>query len=109
MAEEKGRRLSYQEAMDLMRLPSGSTPQGPVQRFMSTRAAFLPGSDLTSDVPRRYKAAYGGNVYAQAGLAACRAWRQLEDEKATEPSERLGLHVCRYLPSLGPHLASTAV
>ncbi|GAB1321034.1 palmitoyl-CoA hydrolase [Madurella fahalii] len=82
--------LSFQEALDLVKLPR----RGDVRRFMATRAAYLPGSDFTKDkeMPMVHSAAFGGHVYAQSALAAYRAWRELEDEKGVKPSERLDLH-----------------
>ena len=82
-------RLTFQEALNLVKLPTGTVSQ----RFMSTRAAYIPGQELHSGLPRLHSAAYGGVAYGQAALAACRTWRELEDQKGTKPSERLGLHV----------------
>ncbi|KAK4098928.1 Thioesterase/thiol ester dehydrase-isomerase [Parathielavia hyrcaniae] len=83
---------SLHEALELVRLPS----EGLVRRFMSTRAAYLPGSDLKFPAeytpPMVHKAAFGGHVYAQAALAVVRAWREIEDEKGTKASDRLDLH-----------------
>jgi hypothetical protein len=79
-----------QEALELVKLPS----VGEARRFMGTRAAYLPGSDFSmEDSPTFHKSAFGGHVYAQAALAAARAWRELEDEKGTTPAQRLDLHV----------------
>jgi hypothetical protein len=95
MVSKDDPRLPFQEAMDLVKVPFKPVPQGPLQRFMATRAAYLPGSDLSPEqLPRLHKAAFGGHVYAQAGLAVCRAWRELEDRKGAKASERLDLHVC---------------
>ncbi|KAK4039400.1 thioesterase-like superfamily-domain-containing protein [Parachaetomium inaequale] len=82
--------LPLQEALHLVKLPSA----GEARRFMGTRAAYLPGSDFTADsgMPNTHTAAFGGHVYAQAALAAARAWRELEDEKGAKPGERLDLH-----------------
>lgn len=69
---------------------------------MSIRAAYLPGSDIVSPMPRVHKAAYGGHVYAQAGLAVCQAWRELEDQKGVKPASRFGLHTMHgYFTSIG--------
>ena len=83
--------LPLQEALHLVKLPSA----GEARRFMGTRAAYLPGSDFTADsgMPSTHTAAFGGHVYAQAALAAARAWRELEDERGAKPGERLDLHV----------------
>lgn len=82
-------RLTFQEALNLVKLPPGTASQ----RFMSTRSAYVPGQELHSGLPRLHSAVYGGVAYGQAALAACRTWRELEDQKGTKPSERLGLHV----------------
>ncbi|KAK4120259.1 Thioesterase/thiol ester dehydrase-isomerase [Parathielavia appendiculata] len=83
---------SLQEALNLVRLPS----EGQIRQFMSTRAAYLPGSDLTIPAGNvrmiTHKAAFGGHVYAQAALAVVRAWREMEDEKGTKLSDRLDIH-----------------
>jgi hypothetical protein len=80
-----------QEALNLVKLPS----EGQARRFMSTRAAYLPGSDYTAEYAHlsAHKAAFGGHVYAQAALAVARAWREMEDEKGSRSSERLDIHV----------------
>ncbi|KAK3313565.1 thioesterase-like superfamily-domain-containing protein [Apodospora peruviana] len=93
-------RLSFQESMSLVELPAPKDvmPRGPagspaVRKFMSTRAAYLPTSDYPSDggkLPKLHTAAFGGHVYAQAGYAACKCWRDLEDKRGM--SERQGLH-----------------
>ncbi len=102
-----GKRLTFQEALELIPLPS----QGHSRRYSSTRAAFLPASDipLTEDLVGPGKplalwptAAFGGHVYAQAGLAVCRALQELDDgqtEGAKGRLKKLGLHVCH---GIGP-------
>ncbi|KAK3994224.1 thioesterase-like superfamily-domain-containing protein [Cladorrhinum sp. PSN332] len=83
-------RLSFQEQMELIRLPS----DGSAKKYMSTRSAYMPGSDFTKDkeLPSFHKAAFGGCVYGQAALAALRAQRELEAEEGRKPSERLDIH-----------------
>ncbi|KAK4154937.1 thioesterase-like superfamily-domain-containing protein [Chaetomidium leptoderma] len=97
MTSTDGPPLALQEVLDLVKLPSA----GYAQRFMGTRAAYLPGSDytLTEDLVAganglmgMHKAAFGGHVYAQAALAVARAWREVEDQKGAKPSERLDIH-----------------
>ncbi|KAK4131541.1 Thioesterase/thiol ester dehydrase-isomerase [Trichocladium antarcticum] len=90
MAPKDNPPLPLQEALDLVRLP----PVGGARRFMATRAAYLPGSDYPpeKEMPVMHTAAFGGHVYGQAALAVSRAWRELEDEKGTKPSDRLDLH-----------------
>lgn len=96
MASKMGPPPPLQEALELVKLPR----EGEVRRFMSTRGAYLPGSDFTEDkeMPVMHKAAFGGHVYAQAALAASRTWRELEDERGAKPFERLDLHVCDGIP-----------
>ncbi|KAK0704010.1 thioesterase-like superfamily-domain-containing protein [Lasiosphaeria miniovina] len=91
MASEKDPRLPFQEALDIVRLPNATQTQS-VHRFMGQRAAYVPGSDMPPIMPRLHIAAFGGHVFAQAGLAVCRARKELEDKKGTKPSERRGLH-----------------
>jgi len=51
-----------------------------------------------------HKAAFGGHVYAQSGLAVCRAWGKLEDQNGVKPSARLGLHTIHgYFTAMGIH------
>jgi hypothetical protein len=99
-------RLSFQEMIELVELPSdGQGTSGSVKRYMGTRAAWLPGSDLMINVqsvregkeaPNPHKAAYGGHVYAQAALAMCRAMSVPQETKGIEKTSALGLHVCSY-------------
>ena len=101
MAARADPRLSFQEALELVKLPSQDGPSSQAQRFMATRAAHLPGVEIEFSM---HVAAYGGHVYGQAALAACRALRELEDEKGMKPSERLGLHVRRMPLHFHPEL-----
>ncbi|KAK4108950.1 Thioesterase/thiol ester dehydrase-isomerase [Canariomyces notabilis] len=82
--------LSLQETLNLVKLPR----RGEVRRFMSTRGAYLPGSDFPAgrEMPMFHKASYGGHVYGQSALAAYRVWRELEDERGAKQQERLDLH-----------------
>ncbi|KAK3400879.1 thioesterase-like superfamily-domain-containing protein [Sordaria brevicollis] len=83
--------LSYQEALELVKLPPDSTSQ---YRFIGTRSAYLPGCDYPpeKEMPAFHTAAYGGHVYAQTALAACRTWSEIEDQKKIPKSQKLGLH-----------------
>ncbi|KAK0609762.1 thioesterase-like superfamily-domain-containing protein [Bombardia bombarda] len=114
MASKAKSRLSFQEMMHLVKLPpvpdsgSGSGSESgppPPHRYMSTRAAYIPGAfdfGVADDVPRVHNAAFGGHVYAQAGLAACRAWSEIEDGKGVNKSEKLGLHTIHgYFTAIG--------
>ncbi|KAL2189242.1 Thioesterase/thiol ester dehydrase-isomerase [Thermothelomyces heterothallicus CBS 203.75] len=82
--------LPLQEALNLVKL----APEGDSRRYMGTRAAYVPGSDISPDkgMVSTHKAAFGGHVYGQAALAAARTQRELEDETGRKPSERLSLH-----------------
>ncbi|KAF3025991.1 hypothetical protein E8E14_015047 [Neopestalotiopsis sp. 37M] len=75
-------RLTFQEQFKLVELPDGLREGRTARRFMSQRAAYVPGSDLP--IPRGstpgglqsfiHKAAFGGHVYSQAGLAASKTF-----------------------------------
>ncbi|KAK1831458.1 acyl-thioesterase [Podospora conica] len=94
-------RLSFQEVFELVKLPPAGSDKTE-QRFMSKRAAYVPGADLPQSLPRPHKAAFGGHVYGQAALAVSRTLRELEDQKGTKPSERLGFHsIHGYFTSMG--------
>ena len=91
-------RQTFQEAMELVSLPSADQ----TKRYMSVRAPWLPGSDipqlrehigLGKVFPAMPFAAFGGHVYAQSGLAVCRAVEELESSRGINSKRRLGLHV----------------
>lgn len=88
-------RLSFQEAMELTRLPDEpSLP--PVQKFMSRRPAWVPGDDLPwesigAKASKLTTKAFGGVVYAMAPLAAARVVEEEDDRMAT--GTRRGIHV----------------
>lgn len=95
-------RQSFQEMAELVELPSGSGGSGSVRRYLGTRAAWLPGSDLFTDAKSvhegfrnvmPHKAAFGGHVYAQAALAMCRAMAATRTENGVNASTTPGLHV----------------
>lgn len=101
MASDEGYiRLSFQESMDLVPLASEDQTKTGVKRYMSTRAAWLPGSDLPNIYPPssrgKHGAAFGGNVYSQGALATCRALAEAEDKRGLASNERLGIHVGYY-------------
>lgn len=105
--------------MDLVPLPpkSGGSPEHPtgsgsgasdqtIRRYMSTRAAWVLSLDLgplpepageSSNGDRALsipKAAFGGHVYSQSGLAACLAVEEDEMEKGKPAADvKTGLHV----------------
>jgi len=91
-------RQTFQEAMELVSLPS----TGQTRRYAGVRAAWLPGSDIPQAkelvgpgrvLPARPVAAFGGHVFAQAGLAVSRAVEDLEDARGVSSKGRLGIHV----------------
>ena len=84
-------RLSFQEQFELIRLP----PDGAARKYMSTRSAYVPGSDLIADkeMPTAHKAAFGGHVYGQAALVALRAQREAETAAGKKSLERQDIHV----------------
>lgn len=98
-------RLSFQEVLELVKLPPAAS-DSTGQQWMSTRAAFVPGADLPKLLPRPHKAAYGGHVYGQAALAVSKTLKKLDDRKGTKPSERLGFHVSDPPPRLLAGVAS---
>ena len=107
MVAPEAARLSFQEQMELAELPSDTQSNtAATRRFMGTRGAYLPGFldyGPGVDMPRMHKAAFGGHVYAQSGLAVCRAWGKLEDQNGVKPSARLGLHVSCKRPGSDTH------
>lgn len=81
-------RLSLQESLELIRVDN---PGSETARYMSTRPAWVPGSDLPWDQTpvgeMVHTATYGAHVYAMAAAAVLRA--------AAEGggSDEMGLHV----------------
>ncbi|KAF7563674.1 hypothetical protein G7046_g429 [Stylonectria norvegica] len=76
-------RLSFQEAMELVRLSDEtSASKPPVQKFMSRQPAWVPGKELpwtsehANQVRKLTRGVYGGVVYTQAPLAAARIVEQ---------------------------------
>lgn len=96
-------RLTFQEQMRLTELPDVIRKGAVVKRYMSRRAAWMPGIDLPISedatgprrpVPFRGVAAYGAHVYSQAGLAASRAFHHFTEREAGNASRKqLGIHV----------------
>lgn len=97
-------RLTFQESMDLIQLPSADAGKTGVRKYMGTRAPWLPGNELPNVSlvvgSKKHGAAFGGNVYSQAALATCRALAEAEDKKGLVNSQRLGLHVSSFPFSL---------
>lgn len=96
-------RQSFQEMVELVELPSGSAGDSSVKRYLGTRAAWVPGSDLFTTIQSirdgdraitPYKAAFGGHVYAQSALAVCRAMAAAWTEKGAKTSALPDVHVC---------------
>ncbi|CAK7214475.1 hypothetical protein SBRCBS47491_002155 [Sporothrix bragantina] len=96
------RRKTFQESMELIRLPPAAqpppnttSPDNTVTRYMSTNGAWLPGSDLHTEIRTlsderpgfpMHTSAFGGHVYSQSVLAVC----QTLEETISQNS--LGLH-----------------
>lgn len=103
---EKFARLSFQQAMELTRLPDRESGTGSVMlRFMNRQPPWATGNALpweASAIPRPplTKVAFGGVVYAQAPLAAARAIASRADYNS-DKDRAFGIHVRkgpRYLP-----------
>ncbi|RBR20707.1 uncharacterized protein FIESC28_05224 [Fusarium coffeatum] len=89
------KRLSFQEALELHRLPDPTSTIQATQRFMSRQPAWTPGQELPWDAtgipkPKITRGAYGAVVYTQAALAATRVVEQ-EDESENKENRR-GIH-----------------
>lgn len=100
--EPKWHRLSFQEAMELSRLPDRTDGAGKtIQRFMSHRPAWKLGEELPRNVPLGDMAAsverfpgpgsYGGVVYTMSALAAARVVEEKDKEAALE--NKFAIHV----------------
>jgi hypothetical protein len=98
-------RLTFQEAMSLVSLPHKIAEDGKlIKRYMSRRKAWVTGDDLiplamehgasaTKAATAAYNA-YGGHVYAQAGLAVSRAFRSAQETADNGSLEKkFGIHV----------------
>ncbi|KAM0342968.1 hypothetical protein ACHAPU_008998 [Fusarium lateritium] len=90
------KRLSFQEALEMVEIPNESLPQQPIQKFMSRQPAWAPGLELPWDVgttpPKITRGAYGAVVYAQAALAATRVVEQQDNSEGKEKGDRRGIH-----------------
>ncbi|KAH9897273.1 acyl-thioesterase [Xylariomycetidae sp. FL2044] len=98
-------RLTFQEAMSLAPLQPQTGGDKSIKRFISQRAAWIPGSDLTGLVApedrgpgkavpfRPSKLAYGGHVFSQAGMAATRAFADAQSASGSgKKGKQFGLH-----------------
>ncbi|OLN85487.1 hypothetical protein CCHL11_08044 [Colletotrichum chlorophyti] len=93
-------KILFDNVMALAPLPmppsQTSSHENPVRRYMSLWPAWVPGSELVGGMGRGSKAdprgAYGGHVYTQAPLAACRAIREESPAGAGTQSGAFGLH-----------------
>jgi hypothetical protein len=90
------KRLSFQEALELVRLPNETAAKQLNQQFMSRQPAWTPGQELPWDAvgitpPKITRGAYGAVVYAQAALAATRVVEQEDNNKHKE--NKRGIHV----------------
>ncbi|KAF5653089.1 thioesterase thiol ester dehydrase-isomerase [Fusarium sp. NRRL 25303] len=90
------KRLSFQEALELARLPDDtSSTQQAIQRFMSRQPAWTPGQELPWDAvgippPKITRGAYGAVVYALSALAATRVVE--EEDHGSVDENRRGIH-----------------
>ncbi|KAH7262464.1 thioesterase-like superfamily-domain-containing protein [Fusarium tricinctum] len=89
------KRLSFQEALELIRLPDETATQQPIQKFISRQPAWTPGQELPWNAvgitpPKITRGAYGAVVYAQAALAATRVVEQEDGSKHKE--NKRGIH-----------------
>ncbi|KAI0130038.1 acyl-thioesterase [Xylariales sp. AK1849] len=97
-AQRNDERLPFQEQMKLAPLPSISTGDNSVKRYMSQRAAWITGSDLPlrkEDLGPGFKGktTYGGHVYSQSGLAASRTLSEsLPISLDGGPKKQFGIH-----------------
>lgn len=95
---EKCPRLSFQQAMELTRLPNRESGTGSVMlRFMNRQPPWATGDAIpweASGIPRPpgTKVAFGGVVYAQAPLAAARAIESRADSNP-DKDRAFGIHV----------------
>ncbi|KAI1209038.1 Thioesterase/thiol ester dehydrase-isomerase [Annulohypoxylon truncatum] len=91
-------RLTFQEIMSLVPLEDGMADGKITKQYMSRRRAWCPEDDVPiasemaypeQENSRRRKAAYGGHVYSQAGMAVSRALAE-----TSQPASRriLGIH-----------------
>ncbi|EEU42664.1 uncharacterized protein NECHADRAFT_95805 [Fusarium vanettenii 77-13-4] len=94
---EKCPRLSFQQAMELTRLPNRESGTGSVMlRFMNRQPPWATGDAIpweASGIPRPpgTKVAFGGVVYAQAPLAAARAIESRADSNS-DKDRAFGIH-----------------
>ncbi|KAI2473580.1 Thioesterase/thiol ester dehydrase-isomerase [Annulohypoxylon bovei var. microspora] len=96
------RRLSFQEIMSLAPLQDEVVDEKITKRYMSQRKAWCPEEDIpiASENPdpepnqksRRRKAAYGGHVYSQAGMAVSRALAEIQASQIGSSPKLLGIH-----------------
>ena len=93
---QKDPRLTLQESLELVRV---ETPRQYDVRYMSTRPAWVPGSDLPwdqlpvqSDATQFHTATYGAHVYAMSAAAILKAVADGQDAPGATNLE-LGLHV----------------
>ncbi|OTB06017.1 hypothetical protein M426DRAFT_319381 [Hypoxylon sp. CI-4A] len=94
-------RLTFQEVMSLAPLPDEIENGSITKRYMSQRKAWSPLGDIpfASEDPEAEreikdtpKTAYGGHVYAQAGLAASRAIDEIQAGQSGAPKKKVGIH-----------------
>lgn len=93
------KRMSFQEAMDLTRLPDGILSRGKAEkRFMSRQPPWIPGKELPLEAVglghvRVARGAFGGVVYCMAPLAASRVVEEEDVEGGNDKEKGLAIHV----------------
>lgn len=103
-ASKEWTRLSFQDALELVKLPAESPEsQKCVKRFMSRQPAWEPGKELPwdslgLDPPKITRGAYGAVVYAQSSLAAARVVEEEDHEEGKGVNgNKHGIHVSRFI------------
>ncbi|KAL7629145.1 hypothetical protein AAE478_000664 [Parahypoxylon ruwenzoriense] len=108
------RRLTFQEVMGLAPLPDEVENGRVTKRYMSQRKAWC----LEGDVPiaseredleyiftNKKKAAFGGHVYSQAGLAASRAFAEMQSSQNGASRKKPGIHHVAQEPAVQTRFA----
>lgn len=114
-ASREWTRLSFQEALELVKLSDESSgSQKCVKRFMSRQPAWEPGKELPWDSlglapPKITRGAYGAVVYAQSSLAAARVVEQEDHEEGNGVNgNKRGIHVSRFVSRSRPSLTKSS-
>jgi hypothetical protein len=93
------KRMSFQEAMDLARLPDRVPSSSKSEkRFMSRQPPWIPGNELPLKAVglghvKVSRGAFGGVVYCMASLAASRVVEEEEVGNGNDKDNKFGIHV----------------